>query len=79
MKPIEFKQSNLTFAKNQPEYLPLPAHRDNAGTVTTCWGLTFRERMRVLLTGKFFLQQMTFNQPLQPIRPTADNPLEEEI
>jgi hypothetical protein len=25
MKPIKFKEANVTFAENQPEYIPLPA------------------------------------------------------
>lgn len=43
MRPIEFKGQNIIFAKDQPEYLPLPA-----------------------------LRQLTFNQPLQPIRPIVE-------
>lgn len=31
MKPIEFKEQNIVFAKDQPECQPLPAFRHNGG------------------------------------------------
>lgn len=79
MQPIEFKGFNTVFAKDQPEYLPLPAHvnrHDTAGTVTTCWRLTWRERLRVLLKGQVWLQQLTFHKPLQPQRPSIECPID---
>lgn len=38
MTPIEFPEHNVVFAKDQPEYLPLPAHKSNGvtGEVTSC-------------------------------------------
>ena len=76
MKPIEFKDCNVIFAKHQPEYLPLPAHKsqDSVGLVTTCWELTWRERFIILFSGHLFLQQMTFNTPLQPQKPSVRRP-----
>ncbi len=75
MKPIKFKEANVTFAENQPEYIPLPAHKanDNCGTVTTCWNFTLRERIKVLLGAKLYWQQLTFNHPLQPVKPIIGN------
>lgn len=64
-----------TFAKDQPEYLQLPCYRDPEGVVTTRWRLTGRERFRILFGGSLWIQQMTFNKPLQPIKPTAHCPL----
>ena len=52
MKPIEFPEQNCVYAKDQPEYLPLPVHKTEDGMVVSCWRLTWRERLRVLLTGK---------------------------
>lgn len=68
MKPIKFKESNCTFAKDQPEYLPLPAFKADTpqGECVTCWQLSFRERLRILFTGKLWACLMTFNKPLQP-------------
>ncbi|OGU55427.1 MAG: hypothetical protein A2V66_16760 [Ignavibacteria bacterium RBG_13_36_8] len=75
MKPIKFKGSNIVFAENQPEYLSLPAHKAEGGTVTSCWGLTFRERIKILLKGKLYFSVLTFNQPLQPQLPSVNNPI----
>ncbi len=33
MKPIEFEEQNCIYAKDQPEYLPLPAHKTEDGRV----------------------------------------------
>jgi hypothetical protein len=62
------------FAKDQPEYVPLPSRVDSAGTVITCWKLTWRERLTVLWRGTFYLTLLTFNRPLQPIRCSIDKP-----
>lgn len=68
MKPIEFPEQNVVFAKNQPEYNPLPAHivDEPEGRVIFCYELSFRERIRVFLTGKLWGSLMTFNKPLTP-------------
>lgn len=75
MKPIDFEESNITYAKDQPEYLPLPAHRTEDGTVTSCWKMGFREKIKVLFTGRIYLKLLTFNSPLQPQYLTVDNPI----
>jgi len=74
MKPIKFKEANATFAENQPEYLPLPAHRAKDGQVISCWQLTISERLKLLFSGKIWLRQLTFNQLLQPQLPETNNP-----
>ena len=74
MKPVLFKGSNVVYAKDQPEYLPLPAHRAEDGRVTSCWKLTALERLRVLLTGRVYWAQLTFGDPLQPVRPSVRRP-----
>jgi hypothetical protein len=68
MKPIKFKEQNITFAENQPEYLPLPAHKVDSleGEVISCWQLSFRERFRILITGKLWVSLLSFNKPLTP-------------
>lgn len=69
MKPIEFKGQNKIFAKDQPEYQPLPAlHFSDSptGEVVSCWNLSFGERLRVLFTGRIWLSLMSFNNPLTP-------------
>lgn len=71
MTPTKLPGFNLNLAENQPEYLPLPVvynPHDN-GSMTSCWKLTLKERLKVLFTGRFYFDQWTFNQPLQPQRP----------
>lgn len=74
MQAISFKEQTLVIAKDQPEYLPLPAHRESDGKVTFCWQLTWKERLRILLSGKLWHQVLTFNGPLQPQKLTVDKP-----
>ena len=78
MTPIKFEGHNITWAKDQPPYLPLPAHTGIDGRTTTCWHLTLRERLKMLFTGRLWLQQLNFGGPLQPQKPTADRPTLQE-
>lgn len=68
MKPIDFKEQNVVLAENQPEYQSLPALKieGHEGQVTSCWGLSFTERLRVLFTGKIWVSLLSFNKPLTP-------------
>lgn len=78
MKPTEFEGHNVVFAKDQPEYKPLPAFRDPKdpnGEVTTCWELSENDLKKINETGKIYLSMWTFNNPLQPVRLTVENPL----
>ena len=54
MKPIEFPEQNVVYAKDQPEYVPLPAYRTNDGEVVFCMSLSLTERLRVLFSGKIW-------------------------
>lgn len=72
MKPIKFNESNVTLAKDQKPYLPLPVYRDDGGTVTSCWKLTWIERFQIFVTGKIFISMRTFGMPAMPIRPSLN-------
>jgi len=75
MKPIEFKEQNVIFAKNQPEYVPLPALLDkDRGQVISCWQLSIIERLQILFTGKLWLNCLTFYNPLQPVLLSTKRP-----
>ena len=74
MKPIEFEQQNMVIAEKQPEYISLPAYKELNGRVTCCWKLSIKERFKILFLGKFWLSVLTFNNPLQPIKPMAGKP-----
>lgn len=61
----------VTFAKAQPEYLPLPAaivDRDGAQTVVTRWQFTDEERAAIANGADLYLEMLTFGSPLQPLR-----------
>ena len=71
MKPIEFAEQNIVFAKDQPEYEPLPAHVSNQG-VTTCWQLSEEDKKRILDNRPIWVRNLTFGGALQPIMITTD-------
>lgn len=73
MTPIAFEGSNVVIAKDQPEYLPLPAYVDNSETIT-CWKLTWKERFKIFFTGILWFRQMNYGDPLQPQLPTLNYP-----
>ena len=76
MEPIKFDGFNVVFAENQPEYLPLPAWIDkDKGVMVACWRLSFKERVKVLFTGKIWQKIRTFNKPLQPQLLLCDSPI----
>ena len=78
MKIVEFPEQTVVIAKDQPQYLPLPAHRhrnDPNGKITCCWSLSLLERLRVLFTGTIWHQVLTFGQPLQPQLLLVEKPM----
>lgn len=75
LEPVGFPEQNTVYAKDQPEYKPLPAYVDQSsdvGSVVTCWRLPFRDRIKILLTGRLWLSTWTFRQPLQPLYLSVD-------
>ncbi len=76
MTPISlgYPDHEVIYAKDQPEYIPLPAYKWKDGTVVTKWQLTWKERFLILFNGHFFFSILTFNNPLQPIRPSCYMP-----
>jgi len=75
--PKNRKVSEVVFAKNQPEYIPLPAiYKD--GIVTTRWSLSWKERIRILFSGSLWLMIATFGEPLQPVKMSAECPIGKE-
>lgn len=76
MIPVTFPESNCVYAADQPEYQPLPVLKLPDGMCVSCWKLTLWERIKLLFTGKVWLMQLTFNQPLQPILPSVGRPFD---
>jgi hypothetical protein len=57
----------VTFAKDQPEYTPLPALIFPDGKVLTEWSFSEEERALVARGENLRLWIWTFGQPLQPV------------
>jgi hypothetical protein len=77
MELATFSQQNTVYAKDQPQYRPLPCYRypnDPSGRIACCWSLSWRERFRVFLSGRIWHQVLTFNSPLQPHLLTVERP-----
>ena len=66
-------------AKDQPEYIPLPVahvqYSDGVRSMISCYRLTWRERLRILFSGKVWWEQLTFGRPLQPQKLYLTEPL----
>lgn len=83
MKPVSpvvpgMKLEEVVFAKNQSEYLPLPAvYFENGARIVTHWKLDWRERLRVLFGGSIWLYVLTFGQKLQPVYLSVESPKKE--
>jgi hypothetical protein len=58
----------VVYAKDQPQYLPLPVVKEANGVVTARWHMSLRERLVALFHGDVYVQINTFNKPLQPSR-----------
>lgn len=76
MMPVSFPEAKVTAAKDQPEYLPLPIAMSSGveGYVCSCWKLTFWERIKILFTGRVWLEVMTFHRGIPPVRPAIHKP-----
>lgn len=85
MKPVIFKQVNLTLAEDQPEYQPLPVQYNDElpeHPMTSCWELDEAEIAQIVKTGRIYIKQLVFGRkedktkpnPYQPILPTVFNP-----
>jgi len=60
----------VCYAKNQSEYRPLRALKSmkDDGAILTRWELTPEQRAAIASGADLFLEVMTFNHPLQPVR-----------
>lgn len=69
MTPIDFEGRTHLLAKDQDEYITLPIeyHDDAYGTITSCWKLSFWERITVLFTGVIWHDELTFHTNAQPV------------
>jgi len=81
MKPVSpvfaERLPEVIFAKDQPEYIALPAVRieGDEGEIITRWELADDDRARLAAGGSVYLSVWTFGQPLQPVRLTTTPPV----
>lgn len=73
MKPIDIvdngtEAKKVVFAKDQPQYMPLPALVYPNGCVVTEWEFTPEERLQIAAGENLVLTLLTFGNPLQPVR-----------
>ena len=70
MENIKFEESNIVIAKDQDEFKALWAYMDDEVTVSCC-KLSWKERPKILFSGKLWLGQANFGMPLQPQLPSV--------
>lgn len=75
MELVEFPEQTFVIARDQPQYNPMPAHIDIAGVVTCQWKLSWKERLKIVLSGKIWHQIHTFGRPVQPQRLDVEKPV----
>jgi hypothetical protein len=82
MRSLPFPQANTVVAKDQEEYNNLHAYVSPAsephGYMVFLWGLSWRERIVLFVTGRLWHTVLTFHTPLQPQRITTDTPFQDE-
>lgn len=68
MKPIDFPERTHLIAEHQDEYVTLPALIDDGprGEVVFCMGLSWKERLKILFTGKLWCSLLCFGKPVTP-------------
>lgn len=66
MKPAKFKEVNLTYTRPEnmtdEECGSLPVHQHERGIIS-CWKLSFCERVKVIFTGRVWLDVAATRQP----------------
>lgn len=74
MIPIHFEGVNTLWAKNQDEYVTTPAFVNKESEEKesiSCWKLTWKERLVLLISGRLWICQLTFGNDFQPMKPTV--------
>ena len=76
MKPDSRMAIEIVIAKDQPEYIPLPAVRllNPEGDLITRWELSDAEIERVIESRSIYLTMMTFNRAVTPVMLSVDPP-----
>tara|TARA_R110000787_G_scaffold97665_4_gene201303 strand:+ start:2423 stop:3004 length:582 start_codon:yes stop_codon:yes gene_type:complete len=73
MKLTNFPEVNVEVAKDQPEFLTVPAYYNRFdGSLTFCFKLSPEEIEKVSETGEIWCKQLTNSKPMQPIKMGTD-------
>jgi hypothetical protein len=79
MKGIHYKHANTVLLGGRPDVYDLPICRfqysDGQNAVESCWKMTFRERLKVMFSGKVYFQCFGITHP--PILLSAISAMEE--
>jgi hypothetical protein len=72
-REVVYAEDGQPDASGRPRYIPLPCVvlDGHQGRTISRWQLTPGERARIAAGEDLYLEQYTFNHPLQPIRPTV--------
>lgn len=62
------EEHEVVYAKDQPQYMPLPTLRSPDGRVMTRWSFSPEEREAISKGADLYLTMHTFNGPLQPVQ-----------
>lgn len=69
----KYVDREVIIAKDQPQYMPLPALCTASGKVLTRWSFTHEERRAIALGADLYLCILACHQPLQPILMEVSN------
>ena len=75
MAPVKFDECNVVLCENDPDYKPLPILRQQSADgveVISCWKLSLVDRIKVLFTGRVWVDVFTAKGSPQPIILSAD-------
>lgn len=75
VKPISFPEANCVYGENQGEYLPLltlvvPTDVEGVNVITSCWQLSWKERLQALFRGRVFAH--VIGEAPQPLKLTTN-------
>jgi hypothetical protein len=65
----------VEIAKNQDEYITLPSWISPDGMVVNRWRLSWKERLKIFLTGNLWHSTLTFHRQLQPFKMDVSCPI----
>ena len=82
MEPTKFKESNMKWIGNPENNVgDLDARKEGEDSKTiiySCWRASWKERLRILITGRVWVYQLTFDNALQPQGVSADKPFKSD-